>query len=122
MVQICASKEYTLVPKLARETYLVGDGACGLLFARIVIASVVARDLARRRAIDAGLGAFFVRDHATLHQRPYGPGNAPPAVRSHDARVKGIAMHTQGPDSTRELSREKHVGELGDLVFAQAGD
>src|SRR5271154_889854 len=122
MVQICASKEYTLVPKLACETYLVGDGACGLLFAGIVIASVVPGDLARRRAVDAGLGAFLVRDHAKLHQRPYRPRNAPPAVRSHDARVKRVAVDPQGPDPTGELSREEHVGELGDLVFPQARD
>src|SRR5580658_8849015 len=94
MVEICASKQYTLVPKLARETYLVRDGARGLL----------------------------VRDHAKLHEGSYRPGNAPPAVGSHDARVKGITVDAEGPDSARELAREEHVGELGDLVFPQAGD
>src|SRR5580658_6666921 len=122
MVEICASKQYTLVPKLARETYLVRDGARGLLFAGIVVAPIVACDLARRRAIDAGLGALLVRDHAEFHERPYRPGYALPGLGSHDARVKGIAVDAEGPDSARELPREEHVGELGDLVFPQAGD
>ena len=92
-----------------------------LLFALLVVAAALARELGRRRAVDRRLRALLVRLHEHLHQRPDRPRHLPPDVRRDDAGVERIDGHARALEPARQLLGVQHVGQLGHAVLREAG-